>query len=41
MEQREGMQSYITRYLTSKFEGEQAEKGRRADISELRRVTEL
>src|SRR5437899_1745578 len=41
MEQREEMQSYITRYLTSKFESEEAEKGRRADISELRRMTEL
>ena len=41
MEQREEMQSYITRYLTSKFESEEAEKGRRADITELCRMTEL
>ena len=41
MEQREEMQSYITRYLTSKFEAEEAEKGRRADITELRRMMEL
>lgn len=41
MQQREEMQSYITRYFTSKFEAEEAEKGRRADISELRRVMEL
>jgi len=40
MEQREEMQSYITRYLTLKFEAE-AERGRRADISELRRMMEL
>jgi len=41
MEQREEMQSYITRYLASKFEAEEAEKGRQADIPELRRMMEL
>ena len=41
MQQREEMQSYITRYLTSKFEAEEVEKGRRADITELRRMMEL
>ena len=41
MEQREEMQSYVTRYLTSKFQSEEAEKGRRADITELRRMIEL
>ncbi len=41
VEQREEMQSYITRYLTSKFESEEAEKGRRADVAELCRMSEL
>jgi hypothetical protein len=41
VEQREEMQSHITHYLTSKFEAEEAEKARRADITELRRIMEL
>jgi len=41
MEQKEQMQRYVTGYLKSKFEAEEAEKGRRADIAELRRMSEL
>jgi hypothetical protein len=41
MEQKEQMQRYVTGYLTLKFEAEEAEKGRRADITELRRMMEL
>jgi hypothetical protein len=41
VEQKEQMQRYVTGYLTSKFEAEEAEKGRRADITELCRMTEL
>jgi hypothetical protein len=39
VEQKEQMQRYITRYLASKFEAEEAEKGRRAHIAELRRMS--
>jgi hypothetical protein len=41
MKQKEQMQKYVTGYRALKFEAEEAEKGRRADITELRRMMEL